>query len=151
MTSYTHGHCQVAVTGIHGLHSIADLVLQHGGLYHDEPATSVLASLSTLPSNEPSTHPRFTHHPIPDPSGGPSDTPSVTAQPILHRMARAYHSHSFPPNLLRLHRARVHSKLSNRNPEHITKLGSIQIFQPFTLPLPQAQIRLKLSKEISIS
>ena len=45
-------------------------------------------------------------------------------------MARAHRSHSFPPNILRHHRDRVHSKIANRNPEHIPELGSIQISQP---------------------
>ena len=141
----------MAVTGVHGLHPAADLVLQNGGLCQDEPATLVSAHLSTLLSTEASTHPIFTQHPIPDPSGGPSDTPSVTAQPILHLMARVHHSHSFPPNILQHHQARVHSKFSNRNPEHIPKLGSIQIFQTSTPPLPRAQIRLTISEETPIS
>ena len=140
----------MAVTRLHGLHPAADIVLRHGGFCQDQPSTLVLAPLSTLPSAEPSTHPRFTHHPIPDSSGGPSATPSVTAQPILHLMDRAHHSRSFPPNILRHHRARAHSKISNRNPEHIPELGSIQIFQPSTLPLPRAQIRLKISEETPI-
>ena len=42
-------------------------------------------------------------------------------------MAWAHHSHIFQPHLLQHHRARVHSKISNRNPEHIAELGSIQI------------------------
>ena len=141
----------MAVTRVHGLHPAVDLVLQHGCLCQDEPATLVSAPLSTLPSTEPSTHPRFTHHPIPDPSGGPSATPSVTAQPILHLMAQAHHSHSFPPNLLRYHQSRVHPKIFNRILEYIPELGSIQIFQPSTLPLPQDQIRLKISEETPIS
>ena len=141
----------MTVTMVHSLHPAADLVLQHRGLCQDEPATLVLAPLSTLPSTKPSTHPRFTHHPIPNPSSGPSDTPSATAQPILHMMARAYHSHSFPPNLLQHHRAQAHSKISNRNPDHIPELGSIHIFQPFTLPLSRAHVRLKNSEETPIS
>ena len=141
----------MAVTRVHGLHPAADLVLQHGGLCQDEPATLVLEPLSTLPSTQPSTHPRFTHHPIPDPSGGPSATPSVTAQPILHMMARAHHSHSFQPNILRHHQSRVHSKIPNVNPEHIPEVGSIHISQPSTLPLPRYQVRLKFSEETPIS
>ena len=141
----------MAVTRVHGLHPASDIVLQHEGLCQDEPATLVLAPMITLPSTEPSTHPKFTHHPIPDPSGGPSATLSVTAQPILHLVVQAHHSHSFSPNLLRHNRARVHSKISNRNPEHIPKLESIQIFQPSTLPPPRAQVRLNISEETPIS
>ena len=92
---------------------------------------------ATLPSTEPSTDQRFPHHPIPDPSGGPSDTPSVTAQAILRLMTPAHHSHSFAPNILRHDRTRVRLKNFNKNPEHITKLGSIQISQtihPSTSP-----------------
>ena len=101
--SDTHFHWQMAVTRVNGLHPAADLVLQHRGLCQDDPATLVSAPLSTLLSNTSIIHPIFTHNPIPDPSGGPSGTPSITAQPIFHLMAREHHSHSFQPNLLQHH------------------------------------------------
>ena len=63
---------------------ILPTVPKYGGLCQDEPATLVPAPLSRLLSNEPRTHPRSTHHPIPDQSGAPINTPSVTNQPILH-------------------------------------------------------------------
>ena len=75
----------------------------------------------------------------------------MTAQPFLHLTARAHPSRSFPQNLLQHHGARVNSKNSNGKPEHITELESIHIFQPFTLLLPRAQIRLTISEETSIS
>ena len=62
-------------------------------------------------------------------------------------MARAHHSHRFQPEILRHHLARFHSKNPNRHPEHITELGSIQIFEPYILPLHLAQVRQKISKE----
>ena len=141
----------MAVTRVYGLHPAADPVLRNGGLCQNEPATLVSAPLSTLLSTKPSTNPRFTYRSIPDPSGGPSATPSVTDQSILHRMARAHLSHIFQPNLLQHHQARVHSKNSNRNPEHIPELGSIHISQPCILPLDRAQVQLKNSEETPIS
>ena len=44
-------------------------------------------------------------------------------------------------------RVEVHSEISNRNSEHITKLWSICVFQPHILPLHRAQFRLKIYED----
>ena len=52
----THGHWQMAVTKAYGLYLAAYLVLQHGGLCQDDPATLITEPLITLSSTKPSTH-----------------------------------------------------------------------------------------------
>ena len=71
---------------------------------------------SEHPASHQSKHtPTFTHHPIPDSSDGPSNTPLVTAQPKLHLIARSHHYPSFQPKLLQNYGAGVHSKSPTKN------------------------------------
>ena len=57
----------------------------------------------------------------------------------------------FQPRACLDRRVGVHFKISNQNPEYITKLGSISVFEPHILPLYRAQVGLKFSEENPIS
>ena len=52
-----HGHRAVALTGIHGLYTTTDLILQCGSLGQNKPETLVLALLSDLLSTKPTKSP----------------------------------------------------------------------------------------------
>ena len=99
---------------------------------------------SGRPPSPPNAQPA--HSSTPDPTGGPSDIFFLTAQPKLHKIARAPHHYSFKPKILPNHPDGVYSKNSTKNSSKLPSRGPSEFSDQTSSKSPN-QGPLKISQE----